>query len=81
MTTSFERPLQVVEDPYGQPQVFLWRGRRIRVRHVLEEWEEVGCWWLDEEPRRVFRVLDAGDTLYELHRFLVSGWRLARTYD
>jgi len=75
------RTIEVLENQRGEPQVFLWRGRRIKVRQIVDDWEEAGCWWLDEEPRRVYRVFGHDDTLYELHQFAASGWRLFRTYD
>ena len=81
MNRQTDRTIAVLETQRGSPQAFLWRGRRIRVSQVVDDWEEEGCWWLDEEPRRVYRVLSADDALYELHRFVASGWRLFRAYD
>ena len=81
MALPTDRPITVLENPRGDPQAFLYRGRRIKVRHIIDDWEEEGCWWLDEEPRRVYRLLGTDETLYELHHFAASGWRLFRTYD
>jgi hypothetical protein len=81
MNPHTDRTIPVLENPRGAPQAFSWRGRRVNVRQILDDWEEEGCWWLDEEPRRVYRVLGHDDTLYELHQFVASGWRLFRTYD
>lgn len=71
-----DRPLTVLETPQGNPQAFIWRGQRIKVKQIIDDWEEEGCWWRDEEPRYVFRVLGQNDVLYELHRFVASGWRM-----
>jgi len=81
MLRPTDRTLSVLETPRGDPQAFLWRGRRVKVRQIVDDWEEEGCWWRDEEPRRVYRVLGHDETLYELHQLAASGWRLFRTYD
>ncbi len=74
------RPLEVTERDQ-HPVALLWRGRQVRVNEIRDDWEEVGCWWLGEEPRRVYRVLGDNGVLYELHRQESLGWRLQRVFD
>ncbi|HJN19310.1 MAG TPA: DUF6504 family protein [Armatimonadota bacterium] len=76
-----ERAISDVEMEAGLPTAFAWQERQYVVREVLDDWEEAGCWWLDEEPRRVYRVLTDNDAIYELHRLPKTGWELHRVYD
>ena len=78
MSGPTDRALTVIETPQGEPHLFLWRGHRVKVREIIDDWEEEGCWWRDEEPRRVYRVLGHDGTLYELHRLTLSGWQMFR---
>lgn len=34
----------------GAPVAFTWRGRRHRVRAVLDHWWETAAWWLRSGP-------------------------------
>ena len=73
-----------VQVEVGLPEVpvaFRWRNRRIVVREILDDWEEVGCWWAGEAPRRVYRLLGSNGTVYELHQQAPDGWRLQRVLD
>jgi hypothetical protein len=81
MIKSVDRAIDVVEGSDGLPQAFRWRGRQVVVGEVLDDWEEAGCWWLQEEPRRVYRVCGTGGTVYELHYQPTHGWRLQRVFD
>lgn len=81
MSKLIDRPLQVVEQAQGAPRAFRWKGRRIVVSEVIDAWEEAGCWWRGEAARRVYRVLVAEGTIYELHHQPSDGWRLYRVYD
>ena len=75
------RSLSKVEMQDGAPKAFVWRGLRLPISKVLDDWEEEGCWWLEEEPRRVYRVQANNNAIYELHWLAVSGWELHRVYD
>jgi len=71
--------VQVRQD--GLPGGLRWAGRRIGIRRVFDDWEEAGCWWLQEEPRQVYRVVGDNGVAYELHHQASSGWRLYRVFD
>jgi hypothetical protein len=75
-----ERAITVLVDEQQRPAAFRLGRRRLEVQRVLDEWEEAGCWWRGEEPRRVYRVLAEG-AIYELHHLSSSGWELQRVYD
>jgi hypothetical protein len=81
MSKRLDLPLRVVEEKDGLPLAFHWRGRRIVVSEILDQWEEAGCWWQGEQARRVYRVQPAGGAIYELHHQSPAGWRLYRSYD
>ena len=81
MTKRIDSPLKQVEETNGAPRAFRWRGRRVMVDEVLEEWEETGCWWRGEPALRVYRVQAAGGAIYELHHQPPGGWRLYRGFD
>ena len=79
--TADGRDIQVLAIGNHLPGSFLWRGRRVGVSEILDDWEEAGCWWLGEEPRRVYRVLGSTGARYELHRQESVGWKLHRVFD
>ena len=81
MSKRVDLPLRIVEQASGLPLAFRWRGRRIAVSEILDQWEEAGCWWRGEQARRVYRVQAAGGAIYELHHQPPAGWRLYRSYD
>jgi len=81
MSKRLDLPLRVVEQKDGLPRAFRWRGRRIVVSEILDQWEEAGCWWQGEQARRVYRVQAAGGAIYELHHQPPASWRLYRSYD
>jgi len=80
MTKRVDQPIAVTHDPRGRPQRFCWRRREVAIREILDHWEEAGCWWLGERPRRVYRARAADGALYELHH-RADGWRLYRAFD
>ncbi len=73
--------VSVSTDNRGRPVRFAHLRRVRRVQQLLDEWEEAGCWWQGEAPRRVYRVLTMEGTVCELHHHPPAGWRLVRTYD
>jgi len=73
--------VQVETDGRGRPVRLQHRRGAVQVVGILEEWEEAGCWWQGEEPRRVYRVLTAGGIVYELHQQSGAGWQLVRVLD
>ncbi len=75
-----DRAVTVMVDQQQRPVAFRLGRRRLTVERVLDEWEEAGCWWRGEEPRRVYRVL-AEESIYELHCLPSAGWLLHRVYD
>jgi hypothetical protein len=80
MTKCLDQPITVIADRRGRPQRFR-RGRRAAViSEIVDHWEEAGCWWLGERPRRVYRARSTDGALYELHHH-ADGWRLYHTYD
>lgn len=81
MTMRAQRLIEVTQSGDGLPRIFRWRGRQITVRDVFDDWEEAGCWWLGEDPRRVYRVVASCGAAYELHHQASSGWRLHRVFD
>ena len=46
-TQSPEPPVHVTVDasPTGEPQEFLYKGRRFRIHAILSRWRESGGWW------------------------------------
>jgi len=81
MNKCLDRMIAVSLGAGGLPEAFVWKEQRIPVTEILDDWEEAGCWWLDEEPRRVYRVLSANGATYELHQLAASGWQLYRIFD
>ncbi len=75
-----DQVVTVTVDQQQRPVAFRLGRRRLEVQRLLDEWEEAGCWWRGEAPRRVYRVL-AGDAIYELHHQPPAGWLLHRVYD
>ena len=80
MTKRLDQPIIVSADARGRPQRFRWKGREVTLREIVDHWEEAGCWWLGERPRRVYRARSSDGALYELHH-QAEGWRLYRAYD
>lgn len=68
-------------DVRGRPVRFRQGRGVVQVAEILDAWEEAGCWWQGEEPRRVYRVLAAGGAVYELHHQSGAGWQLTRVFD
>lgn len=81
MTKHMNRVVDVVENDDGLPSALCWRGRHIALSEILDDWEEAGCWWLQEEPRWIYRVCGTDGVVYELHRQAPEGWRLYRVFD
>jgi Domain of unknown function (DUF6504) len=81
MTAERERAIQVEVGLREVPVAFRWRNRPIAVREILDDWEEAGCWWAGEAPRRVYRLLGSNGTVYELHQQAPCGWSLQRVFD
>ena len=75
-----EKSIGIEWDGRGRPVRLQHRGGRIQVVAVVEEWEEAGCWWQGEEPRRVYRVLTAGGQVCEVHG-QGGEWRVVRVLD
>jgi hypothetical protein len=80
MTKRIDQPITVTADQRGWPQRFRWRRRQVAIGEIVDHWEEAGCWWLSEPPRRVYRARSTAGALYELHH-RADGWRLYRAYD
>lgn len=74
-------PFAVSADPRGRPLRFQHRRRSLQVVEVLDAWEEAGCWWQGEEPRRLYRVLTDSGAVYELQHQADAGWQLMRVLD
>ena len=72
-----------VHTVHGLPLFFWFRGRRIRVRRILDRWREVGQWWKGEVAKEFFR-LDA-DACWVIYRTLEDEsdeqWFLYRIED
>ncbi len=75
-----EQRVLVTVDRGGRPRRLYYRGRRLQVQQLLDEWEEAGCWWRGEDIRRVYRLLTR-DGVIELHHQPSRGWRVARVFD
>jgi hypothetical protein len=68
----------------GAPVAFVWRGRRHRVRAVLDHWWETAAWWmqpqetLGDDEREMWRVeaVPAGRAPVVVE--LCFAWRSAR---
>ena len=69
--------VQVVANARGEPVRVRNRGRWRQIAHIADAWEEAGCWWRGETPRRIFRVLTVEGAAYELHHQASAGWQLA----
>ena len=81
MSRRLEQLVHVAVDRRGWPLLFKWGQRQLRVRRIEDDWEEAGCWWLGEEPRRVFRLSAGNGAVYELHYQPSSHWRLHSIVD
>ncbi|MFC7492112.1 MULTISPECIES: DUF6504 family protein [unclassified Knoellia] len=77
-----------------RPRAFVWRGRILVVREVLEDWSERRSWWRDlgdlgaRPERHVWRVeagSAAGTGVYDLASDAADGcsdpWVLLRAQD
>jgi hypothetical protein len=80
MTQCLDQPITVSADPRGRPRRFRWGRREVTIHEIVDRWEEAGCWWQGERPRRVYRARSSEGALYELHHH-ADGWRLYRAYD
>jgi hypothetical protein len=78
----------------SRPRAFVWRGRILVVREVLDDWSERRAWWRDPEDlgerpeRHVWRVeagSAAGTGVYDLASDAADGcsapWVLLRAQD
>jgi len=81
VSKRLEEKVQVITNARGHP-LRLRRGRRqVRVRQLVDEWEEASRWWQGEQEMRVYRVLTSDGAMWELHRRASCDWRLYRIYD
>jgi len=67
----------------GAPVAFVWRGRRHRVRAVLDHWWETAAWWmqpqetLGDDEREMWRVEAVADGRSPVVVELCLAWRSA----
>lgn len=47
----FEKP-DMRLNPAGEPQEFIYKGRRFRIHAIVERWRESGGWWKRLRPDR-----------------------------
>ncbi|MGN6523173.1 MAG: DUF6504 family protein [Actinomycetes bacterium] len=72
-----------VECVDGAPVTFVWRGRRHRVRAVLDHWWETAAWWMQQQERpgdderEMWRVEAVADGRSAVVVELCFAWRSA----
>ena len=82
MSKQVKTTLQQVScDRRGHPRAFCFRAKKVTVEKILDDWEEAGCWWQGERPRRVYKLLGDSGAVYEIHHQAPLGWHLHRLYD
>ncbi len=74
------------EPPWEKtPRWFIWRGRRLEVEAVMDEWLDTGRWWQGEAEKRFVRVVAKHGSVrgtYELYCDRATGkWHLYRILD
>lgn len=71
-------------DPHGLPEVFWWRGTRIRVAAIANRWRVRASWWVGEEEawREYVKLTTTDGMLCTLYCDLRTGaWFCSRLYD
>jgi hypothetical protein len=80
MSKRISEPVHITKFHRGRPAAFLWRSRALTIEGVIDWWEEAGCWWRREKPRRFFHVRCSGGLLCELEE-TGGTWVLSRMLD
>lgn len=76
--------IEVYQDEWNRPSLFLWRGRHYPVEMIHQEWQVDTDWW-DERGatwRDYFALTTSEGLLCVIyHDWNEESWRVAKVYD
>lgn len=81
MTRIVKRPIAILSWNGEEPYQFSDRGQILKVSYVLDSWVEIGNWWENERPRKIFRVWTEDLSILDLECANNNVWFVYKVWD
>lgn len=81
MTKIWETNI-IVQIKDGLPFSFVWRQEKYETLHIIEQWKDIGSWWLGEGEKTFYRLETLDKGLWEIfYDIKEKKWFLYKSYD
>ncbi|KUO51615.1 MAG: hypothetical protein APF76_13290 [Desulfitibacter sp. BRH_c19] len=72
----------LVETKNGLPISFIWRQEKYETLQIIEQWKDIGSWWLGEGEKIFYRLETLDKGLWEIfYDIKEKKWFLYKSYD